>query len=110
MRARTHRGSGPGGGGPPTGRPTFRSRMRFDGYLRSHCGATRNGPRLLSRTRPPVYMRSAVRAAASAIKDRLEVAVKFDLFDNAGEGVNSTGFYTNGAAPTVPAWIWQGPA
>jgi hypothetical protein len=29
--------------------------------------------------------------------------VKFDLFDNSGEGVNSTGFYTNGAAPTVPA-------
>jgi Legume lectin domain/Chitobiase/beta-hexosaminidase C-terminal domain len=31
------------------------------------------------------------------------VTVKFDLFDNAGEGVNSTGFYTDGAAPTVPA-------
>jgi hypothetical protein len=31
------------------------------------------------------------------------VAVKFDLFDNAGEGVDSTGFYTNGAAPTMPA-------
>ena len=31
------------------------------------------------------------------------VAVKFDTFNNAGEGVNSTGFYTNGAAPTVPA-------
>ena len=31
------------------------------------------------------------------------VAVKFDLFDNSGEGVNSTGFYTNGVAPTVPA-------
>jgi uncharacterized protein YidB (DUF937 family) len=31
------------------------------------------------------------------------VAVKFDTFDNSGEGVNSTGFYTNGAAPTVPA-------
>jgi hypothetical protein len=31
------------------------------------------------------------------------VAVKFDLFDNAGEGVNSTGFYTGGATPTVPA-------
>jgi uncharacterized protein YidB (DUF937 family) len=31
------------------------------------------------------------------------VAVKFDTFSNAGEGVNSTGFYTNGAAPTVPA-------
>jgi hypothetical protein len=29
--------------------------------------------------------------------------VKFDTFNNAGEGVNSTGFYTNGAAPTVPA-------
>jgi hypothetical protein len=31
------------------------------------------------------------------------VAVKFDTFNNAGEGVNSTGFYTNGAAPTVPS-------
>jgi Chitobiase/beta-hexosaminidase C-terminal domain/Legume lectin domain len=31
------------------------------------------------------------------------VAVKFDLFSNDGEGVNSTGFYTNGVAPTVPA-------
>jgi len=31
------------------------------------------------------------------------VAVKFDLFSNNGEGVNSTGFYTNGAAPTIPS-------
>jgi hypothetical protein len=31
------------------------------------------------------------------------VAVKFDLFDNAGEGVNSTGVYTNGVSPTTPA-------
>jgi len=31
------------------------------------------------------------------------VAVKFDLYNNSGEGVDSTGFYTNGAAPTVPA-------
>jgi hypothetical protein len=31
------------------------------------------------------------------------VAVKFDLYNNAGEGVDSVGFYTNGAAPTVPA-------
>jgi hypothetical protein len=31
------------------------------------------------------------------------VAVKFDLFDNAGEGFNSTGLYTNGASPTIPA-------
>jgi hypothetical protein len=31
------------------------------------------------------------------------VAVKFDLFNNNGEGINSTGFYTNGAAPTFPA-------
>jgi hypothetical protein len=30
------------------------------------------------------------------------VAVKFDLFDNMGEGIDSTGFYTNGAAPTIP--------
>ncbi|HWY86637.1 MAG TPA: L-type lectin-domain containing protein, partial [Gemmataceae bacterium] len=31
------------------------------------------------------------------------VAVKFDLTDNAGEGPNSTGLYTNGANPTLPA-------
>jgi len=31
------------------------------------------------------------------------VAVKFDLFSNAGEGPNSTGLYTNGSSPTVPA-------
>src|SRR5438034_779276 len=31
------------------------------------------------------------------------VAVKFDLSDNAGEGPNSTGIYTNAASPTVPA-------
>jgi hypothetical protein len=31
------------------------------------------------------------------------VAVKFDIYDNAGEGTNSTGLYLNGATPTVPA-------
>ena len=31
------------------------------------------------------------------------VAVKFDTFNNAGEGTNSTGFYINGAEPTLPA-------
>jgi hypothetical protein len=31
------------------------------------------------------------------------VAVKFDFFDNAGEGPDSTGLYTDGASPTVPA-------
>jgi hypothetical protein len=31
------------------------------------------------------------------------VAVKFDLVDNAGEGSNSVGVYTGGAAPTTPA-------
>jgi hypothetical protein len=31
------------------------------------------------------------------------VAVKFDLFDNGGEGNNSTGLYTNGNAPSIPA-------
>jgi hypothetical protein len=31
------------------------------------------------------------------------VAVKFDLYNNAGEGINSTGLYTNGAAPFTPA-------
>ncbi len=31
------------------------------------------------------------------------VAVKFDLYSNAGEGTDSTGVYMNGATPTVPA-------
>jgi hypothetical protein len=31
------------------------------------------------------------------------VAVKFDLYSNAGEGPDSTGLYTVGAAPTMPA-------
>jgi hypothetical protein len=31
------------------------------------------------------------------------MAVKFDLHNNAGEGVDSTGSYSDGAAPTVPA-------
>jgi hypothetical protein len=31
------------------------------------------------------------------------IAVKFDLYSNAGEGVDSTGLYTGGATPTVPS-------
>ncbi len=31
------------------------------------------------------------------------VAIKFDLFNNGGEGVNSTGLYLDGAAPIIPA-------
>jgi hypothetical protein len=31
------------------------------------------------------------------------IAIKFDLYSNAGEGTNSTGLYTNGASPTTPA-------
>jgi hypothetical protein len=31
------------------------------------------------------------------------VAIKFDLYNNAGEGTDSTGLYTDGASPTVPA-------
>ena len=30
-------------------------------------------------------------------------AIKFDLYSNAGEGVNSTGLYLNGVTPSVPA-------
>jgi hypothetical protein len=30
------------------------------------------------------------------------VALKFDLYNNAGEGTNSTGVYLNGASPTTP--------
>jgi hypothetical protein len=38
------------------------------------------------------------------------VALKFDLFDNQGEGSNSTGVYTNGAAPTNVGSIDLGPS
>ena len=31
------------------------------------------------------------------------IAVKFDLYNNSGEGANSTGVYINGVAPNVPA-------
>ncbi len=31
------------------------------------------------------------------------VAIKFDTYDNAGEGTDSTGLFTNGALPFVPA-------
>ena len=31
------------------------------------------------------------------------LAIKFDLFDNAGEGSDSTGLFTNGAMPTTPS-------
>jgi hypothetical protein len=31
------------------------------------------------------------------------VAIKFDIYNNAGEGADSTGLFTNGTAPTVPA-------
>jgi hypothetical protein len=31
------------------------------------------------------------------------VAIKFDLYDNLGEGTDSTGLYTNGAPPCLPA-------
>jgi hypothetical protein len=31
------------------------------------------------------------------------VAVKFDVYNNDGEGTDSTGFYTDGASPTTPA-------
>ena len=31
------------------------------------------------------------------------MAIKFDLYNNAGEGNDSTGLYTDGATPTIPA-------
>ena len=31
------------------------------------------------------------------------VAIKFDIYSNSGEGTDSTGIYTDGASPTVPA-------
>jgi hypothetical protein len=33
----------------------------------------------------------------------LSIAVKFDIYNNNGEGADSTGLYINGASPTIPA-------
>jgi len=33
----------------------------------------------------------------------MSVAVKFDLYSNAGEGTDSTGLYQNGVKPAMPA-------
>jgi hypothetical protein len=38
------------------------------------------------------------------------VAVKFDLFNNQGEGIDSTGLFTNGAAPTNVGSVDLGPS
>ena len=40
---------------------------------------------------------------ASGAGIRKSVGVKWDFYDNVGEGSNSTGLYTNGARPTLPA-------
>jgi Legume lectin domain/Chitobiase/beta-hexosaminidase C-terminal domain len=32
------------------------------------------------------------------------VAIKFDLYNNSGEGANTTGIFTDGAAPTTPSY------
>ena len=45
----------------------------------------------------PPAVRLGMRASAAS------VAVKFDLYNNRGEGPNSTGIYVDGAAPNVPA-------
>jgi hypothetical protein len=36
------------------------------------------------------------------------VAVKFDIYNNDGEGTDSTGYYTDGASPTIPATDMSG--
>jgi hypothetical protein len=36
------------------------------------------------------------------------VAIKFDIYNNDGEGTDSTGYYSNGASPTIPATSMSG--
>src|SRR5205814_1098699 len=42
-------------------------------------------------------------SASAHVPIAKSVAVKFDVYDNAGEGMDSTGIYTNGVSPTTPA-------
>lgn len=46
---------------------------------------------------------SGIANDAAAGFDNFDMAIKFDLFSNDGEGSDSTGLYVNGALPTVPA-------
>ncbi len=41
--------------------------------------------------------------AGTGVRLPKSVAVKFDVYSNDGEGTDSTGFYTDGASPTIPA-------
>jgi hypothetical protein len=50
---------------------------------------------------PPGGALGYANGAGGALSQK-SVAIKFDLYDNAGEGVNSTGLYTNGAVPSTP--------
>jgi len=47
------------------------------------------------------YTSSGATNSAGTITN--SIAIKFDLYSNAGEGPDSTGLYQNGASPTVPA-------
>ena len=47
------------------------------------------------------YGVSAVTGTGPSIAN--SVAIKFDLYNNSGEGTDSTGIYLDGAVPTVPA-------
>ena len=49
---------------------------------------------------PDNYSNPSYSASAPIAKS---LAIKFDLVNNAGEGPNSTGSYTDGSSPTVPA-------
>ena len=44
----------------------------------------------------------------SGAKIEHSACVKFDLYSNKGEGVNSTGLFTNGMSPTLPAYDLTG--
>ena len=54
---------------------------------------------------PTALVPQAADSAMAQARRRIakSVAVKFDLFSNAGEGADSTGEFTNGASPTTPA-------
>ena len=72
--------------------------LKADGFTFTIQG---NGPSALGRTGGGLGYGPDHAGGAGGIGK--SVAVKFDLYNNAGEGANSTGLYTNGATPTLPA-------
>ena len=91
--------------GPDSGRrPGLSDVVRLPARRRRPGDERGQGRRADLRTRGrPAPGRRGGRAGLGYAGIADSVAVKFDLVDNAGEGLDSVGVFTSGASPTMPA-------